>query len=74
LQLDELRLAERSPAGTAVKEHDGTPPGAGLVQINSVAVLIRQRHIRELLTNGWPDMGKIYSCRHCSFPFLIHSL
>ena len=29
LQLDELRLTERSPRGTAMKEHDRTSPGAG---------------------------------------------
>ena len=31
LQLDELRLAERSPRGAAVKEHDRTSPGTGLM-------------------------------------------
>jgi hypothetical protein len=42
LQLHELRFAERSPTRTAMKEHDRAPPGACLMQINSVAVLIRQ--------------------------------
>ena len=74
LQLDELRLAEGSPTGTAVKEHNGAPPGAGLMEINGVTVLVRQRYIRELLADGWSDVGKIYSGRHSSFPFLIHSL
>jgi hypothetical protein len=74
LQLDELRLAEGSPAGATVKEHDRAPPGTGLMEINDLAMLIRQRHIRELLTDGWSDVGKINDGRHTGFPFLIHSL
>jgi hypothetical protein len=40
LQLDELRLAERSPAGAAMEQHQGTATGAGLVQVDSLAMLV----------------------------------
>jgi hypothetical protein len=41
LQLHELRFAERSPAGTAVKDDQGTPTITGLVQVDALTVLVR---------------------------------
>jgi hypothetical protein len=66
LQLDELRLTERSPRSTAMKEHDRTSPSAGLVQINRLTVLIRQRYVREKFSNCRSDVGEINGGRHTS--------
>jgi hypothetical protein len=41
LQLDELRLAERSPGGAAVEHHQGTPIATRLMEIHGIAMLIR---------------------------------
>jgi len=51
LQLHELRFAEGSPAGTAVKDDQGTPTVTGLVQVNALTVLVRQDNVREALPN-----------------------
>jgi len=51
LQLHELRFAEGSPAGTAVKDDQGTPTVTGLVQVNALTVLVRQDDVREVLSN-----------------------
>src|SRR5215831_7498580 len=41
LQLHELRFAEGSPSGTAVKDDQGTPTVTGLVQVDALTVLVR---------------------------------
>jgi hypothetical protein len=41
LQLHELRFAEGSPAGTAVKDDQGAPTVTGLVQVDALTVLVR---------------------------------
>jgi len=51
LQLHELRFAEGSPSGTAVKDDQGTPTVTGLVQVNALTVLVRQDNVREALPN-----------------------
>jgi hypothetical protein len=59
LQLDELRFAKWSPPGTAVKDHQGTPTAAGLVQIDVLTVLVRQDNVREALPNRRANLGEV---------------
>jgi hypothetical protein len=59
LQLDELRFAEGSPPGTAMKHDQSTPPVAGLVQIDTLAVLIWQDDVREALPNRRANLGEV---------------
>jgi hypothetical protein len=59
LQLYELRFAEGSPAGTAVKDDQGTPTVTGLVQVDTLTVLVRQDHVREALANCRPNCGEV---------------
>src|SRR5215468_4607786 len=59
LQLDELRFAERSPPSTTVKDHQGTPTVAGLVQIDVLTVLVWQDDVREVLPNCWANLGEV---------------
>ena len=72
LQFDQLRLAERSPRGTAVKDDQSPPPVAGLVQLDTLAVLIGQDDVREALPNRRATRGAVdatvHGSRHkCSF-------
>ena len=72
LQFDQLRLAERSPRGTAVEDDQSPPPVAGLVQIDALAVLIWQDDVREALPNRRAKCGAVdatvHGSRHkCSF-------
>jgi hypothetical protein len=59
LQLHELRFAERSPAGTAVKDDQGTPAVTGLVQVNALTVLVWQDDVRETLPNCRANPGEV---------------
>jgi hypothetical protein len=59
LQLHELRFAEGSPAGTAVKDNQGTPTVTNLVQVNVLTVLVRQDDVREALPNCRANPGEI---------------
>jgi len=59
LQLDELRFAEGSPPGTAVKHDQGTPTVADLVQIDVLAVLVWQDDVREALPNRRANLGEV---------------
>src|SRR5262249_40087036 len=76
LQLDELRFAKGSPPGTAVKDHQGMPTVAGLVQIDLLAVLVWQDNIREAFPNRRSNLGKVDAKvegsghKHSSFTWL----
>jgi hypothetical protein len=59
LQLDELRFAEGSPPGTAVKDHQGTPTVADLVQIDLLTVLVWQDNVREAFRNRRANLGEV---------------
>jgi hypothetical protein len=59
LQLHELRFAEGSPAGTAVKDDQGTPTVTGLVQVDALTVLVRQDDVREALPNCRANCGEV---------------
>ncbi len=47
LQLDQLRLAERSPVRAAVEDDEGPPATSRGVQVHRDAMLIRQDDLRE---------------------------
>ena len=47
LQLDQLRLAERSPVRAAVEDDEGPPAASRGVQVHRDAMLIRQADLRE---------------------------
>jgi hypothetical protein len=71
LQLDELRFAEGSPPGTAVKDHQRTPTIASLMQIDALTVLVGQDDVREALPNRWANRGEVdakveWSSHKCS--------
>ena len=55
LQLNELRLAEGSPGGAAMKDQQGPAASAGLVQIERLPILVKQHHIRKARSNGWTN-------------------
>jgi len=59
LQLDELRFTEGSPPGTTVKDHQGPPTVAGLVQIDVLTVLVRQGNVGEVLSNCRADLSEV---------------
>jgi hypothetical protein len=59
LQLHELRSAEGSPAGTAVQDDQGTPTVTGLVQVNTLTVLVRQDDVWEALPNCRANPGEV---------------
>jgi hypothetical protein len=59
LQLHELRFAEGSPAGTAVKNDQGTPTVTGPVQVDALTVLVRQDDVREALPNCRANCGEV---------------
>ena len=47
LQFDQLRLAERSPPGTAVEDDQALASRTSLVEIDGLAVLVGQHHVGE---------------------------
>jgi len=55
-----------------MKEHNRTPSGAGLMQINSLTMLVWQRHVRKLLSDCRSDVRKVNNSRHKSSSFLKH--
>ncbi len=59
LQLDELRLAERSPGGAAVKEHQRPPRSADAVQVDDDSRSIRQGNIGEPLAETRADLLEV---------------
>lgn len=59
LQLDQLRATPRSPDCATKEMYDGTPVSSGSVQIDDIAVLIPQAHIRKLATHGGPNFIEI---------------
>jgi hypothetical protein len=59
LQLDELRFAEGSPPGAAVKDHQCTPTMAGLVEIDALTMLVRQHDIRKALSHRRANLGEV---------------
>jgi hypothetical protein len=59
LQLDELRFAEGSPAGAAMEHHQGAATGAGLVQIDALAMLVRYNDVGEAFPNGRADLVEV---------------
>ncbi len=59
LQLDELRLAERSPRRTAIEDDQRPPPGPRRMQIDGFAGLVRQHEVRESLPDRRADVGKV---------------
>ena len=59
LQLNELRFAERSPAGAAVEDHERGPPRPVRVKIQGRAIGAHERKIREGCANSRPQVRKI---------------
>lgn len=59
LQLDELRLAKGSPAGTTVEDHQSAPASSGLVQMDQTAVLVGQHNIRKARANSRANMAEV---------------
>jgi hypothetical protein len=59
LQLDELRLAEGSPASAAVEDHQGAPASSGLMQMDRLAVLVGQHNIREARANSRANVAEV---------------
>ena len=55
LQLDELRPTVRSPIGAAVEGDQRSAVGPCCVQVDRLAVLVRQHHIGEPFAHGWAD-------------------
>jgi hypothetical protein len=64
LQLDQLRLAVRSPDGAAVEYDDRVPAPAALVQIHQLATLVRKVNVREHLPDLWTTLPDIGLSRH----------
>ena len=59
LQLDELRLAKGSPAGTAMEDNQGAPVSSGLVQMDRMAMLVWQHNIRETRANSRTNVAEV---------------
>src|SRR5262245_26594448 len=59
LQLDQLRSAERSPAGAAVEDHEGLAGPPRRVEVDHGARLVGQPDFREALTLVGPDQGEV---------------
>ena len=59
LQLDELRLAKGSPAGTAMEDHQSTLARSGLVQMDRLAVLVWQHNVREARPNRRANVAEV---------------
>jgi hypothetical protein len=70
LQLDELRLAKGSPTGTAMEDHQSTPASSGLMEMDKMAVLVRQHNIREGRAHSRTNMAEVNTAmRHCRHRF-----
>jgi len=63
LQLDELRLAERSPGRAAVEEHQRPATGAICVQVHHAPILSGQDNIGKQAANGRSDTIEIQNRR-----------
>jgi hypothetical protein len=59
LQLDELRLAERSPASAPMEHHQGTPASSSCVEVDGTPVLVWQNDVGEPVPNRRSDRGKV---------------
>jgi hypothetical protein len=59
LQLDQLRLAERSPPGAADEDDQPLAPRTGHVEIDGPAVLVRQHHVGEALPDPRPHAVEV---------------
>jgi hypothetical protein len=70
LQLDELRLAERSPISAAVDDDEGLATRARLVEVDHRARLIRQAHVGKRLALLGPDRPKISGWKRHRCPLL----
>ena len=57
LQLDQLRLAVRSPLRAAIEDDDGGPASAGAMDVHRLPVLIGQPHVGERLTDPRTELG-----------------
>jgi hypothetical protein len=70
LQLDELRLAKGSPAGTTVEDHQSAPASSGLMQLDQLAVLVGQHNIGEARANSRANVAEVNTeIRHCRHRF-----
>jgi hypothetical protein len=79
LQLDELRFAVGSPAGTAVKDHQGAATVPSLVEIDVSAVLVGQDDVGKALPDRRADRGEVdteleLSRHRCSSPVVTCAL
>jgi hypothetical protein len=70
LQLNELRLAEWSPHGAAMEDHQGAMLASGLVQIDEIAMLIWEDDLREAGSDCRADLAKVNGARHVRSSFL----
>jgi len=59
LQLDQLRLAEGSPLGTAVENHQGLPIRTRSVEVDAGSVLIPQADVRKALALARTDLFEV---------------
>ena len=59
LQLNQLRLAERSPLGAAVKDDKRLAPGASRVQVHRCAGLVRQADVGKGLPFFRPNRPEV---------------
>jgi hypothetical protein len=59
LQLDELRLAERSPVGAAVEDDERPALPAALVEVDGLPELVGQAHVRESLSLARADRREV---------------
>ncbi|MBI3967824.1 MAG: hypothetical protein HY329_19465 [Chloroflexi bacterium] len=72
LQLDELRLTERSPSRATIKHHDGLLAISGLVQVDDPSVLIRQPNVREPRPDRRPDFQVVELGHRTLLPTSAH--
>jgi len=56
LQLDQLRLAVRSPDRAAVEDDDCVPGAAALLQIHQLAALVQKVNVREDFPDPWTTL------------------
>jgi hypothetical protein len=73
LQLNELRLAEGSPCGATMEDHQGAMIASAFVQINEIAMLIREDDIRETVSDCRANPAKVDGARHARFSFFSWS-
>jgi len=59
LQLNQLRLAERSPLGATVENHERPLAAASGVEVNHLPRLVGQANVRKALTQLGTDRGEI---------------